>query len=112
MAFLETFIEIRNGGAAIEMQDTLKKVIEAVRKTGKPGKVTIAVSIKPASQGDVDMVFLQDTITATIPKPNKKETMFFVNEENELSRHDQRQMNMLDGLKELPAETTTLKEIR
>jgi hypothetical protein len=102
MAFLETFIEVRNGGAAIEMQESLEKVIQAMRDTGKAGKVTLTLSVKPAMKGgDVDMVFLQDTIKADAPKPNKKETVFFVSPDNQLSRQDTRQLNMLDGMKDL-----------
>lgn len=102
MAFIETFIEIRNGGAAIEMEENLSKVIDAVKQTGKAGKLTLVLSIKPAQKGDdVEMVFLQDTIKADCPKPNRKDTMFFIGEDNTLSRRDQRQLNMLDGLKDV-----------
>lgn len=104
MAFIDTFIEMRNGGAAIEMQESLEKVIQAVRDTGKTGKITLALTVKPATKGDdVDMVFLQDTIKAECPKPNKKETVFFVGPDNSLSRQDQRQLSMLDGLKDVNA---------
>jgi hypothetical protein len=102
MAFMETFIEVRNGGAAIEMEEGLSKVIEAVQQTGKAGKLTLVLSIKPAQKGyGVEMVFLQDTIKVDCPKPNKKDTMFFIGENNTLSRRDQRQLNMLDGLKDV-----------
>lgn len=102
MAFMDMFIEMRNGGAAIEMQKALEDVGAGVRKTGKPGKVTLTLTITPAEKGsEIDTVFLADTITTVIPKPDKKRTLFFINDDNQLTRHDTRQMNMLDGLKEI-----------
>jgi hypothetical protein len=114
MAFIDTFIEMRNGAAAIEMQTQLEKLIGAVRATRKAGKLTLTLAVKPATKGDdVDMVFVQDTIKADCPQPNKKETVFFVNPENQLSRQDQRQMNMLDGMKEIDfSPKGTPKEVR
>lgn len=102
MAFIDTLIEMRNGGVAIELEESLEQVIEAVRKTGKSGKLTLSLSVKPATKSDdIDMVFLTDAIKADCPKPDKKQTVFFVAENNQLSRKDNRQMNMLDGIKDI-----------
>ena len=112
--FIDTFVELRNGGAAIEMQEKLEQTIQGVRNTGKDGKLTLTLSIKPASKGgDVDMVFLADAIRAEVPQPNKKDTVFFVGVDNSLSRNDQRQMSMLDGIKDLEQEQRPApKEVR
>lgn len=102
MAFIDTLIELRNGGAAIELEQSLEEVVAAVRATGKSGKLSLTLSVKPANKGDeIDMVFLQDAIKADCPKPDKKQTVFFVADNNQLSRKDNRQMNMLDGIKEI-----------
>jgi hypothetical protein len=101
LAFIENLIEMRNGGVVIEMEKSIEDVVAAVRATGKAGKVTLQISVKPASKGDVDTLFLQDTIKVDAPKPDKKLTLFFANEENQLSRHDTRQMNMLDGVRDI-----------
>jgi len=102
MAFLDTIIEMRNGGVAIELTQGLEDVVKAVRATGKNGKLVLTVSVKAADKGpDIDTVFLQDTIKVDAPKPDKKLTLFFVNEENNLSRNDQRQMDMLDGMRDI-----------
>lgn len=99
MAFVDTLIEMRNGGAAIELENSLEEVVKAVRATGKAGKLTLVVAVKPADKGpDIDTVFLQDTIKVDAPKPDKKLTLFFANQANQLSRNDIRQMNMLDGI--------------
>jgi hypothetical protein len=101
MAFIDTLIDLRNGGAAIELEAGLEQVVEAVRKTGKSGKLTLVLSVKPADKGpDIDTVFLQDVIKVDAPKPDKKLTLFFANALNQLSRRDNRQFNMLDGLQE------------
>jgi hypothetical protein len=39
--FIDTFIEHRNGGAAIDMQKRLEEVIKGVCETGLVGKLTL-----------------------------------------------------------------------
>lgn len=110
MPFIDTLIELRNGGAAIELSNGLEEVVKAVRTTGKPGKVTLTLSIKPADKGpDVETVFLQDQIKLDAPKPDKKLTLFFANDNNQLTRNDQRQMNMLDGMRDIDATPREVK---
>lgn len=101
MAFLDTLIEMRNGGVAIECEKALEEVSQGVRKTGKTGKLTLVLTVRAANKGsDVDAVFLADSVRADVPQLTKKETLFFVNEQGQLNRTDGRQMNMLDGIPE------------
>jgi hypothetical protein len=101
--FFESLIEHRNGGCAIDMQQAVEEVVKGVRETGKGGKVVLTLAIKPATKGagEVDTVLMSDSIKVDVPKLAKKETVFFVNEDNGLSRQDQRQMHMLEGIKDL-----------
>lgn len=92
MAFIDNLIALRNGGAAIEMEKSLEEVVKAVRATGKNGKLTLVLTVKPADKGpDVETVFIQDVIKIDAPKPDKKLTLFFASENNQLSRNDIRQ---------------------
>jgi len=102
MGFVDTLIEMRNGGAAIEMEQGLEEVVKAVRATGKNGKLTLTISVKAADKGpNIDAVFLQDIVRVDAPKPDKKLTLFFANDVNQLSRSNSQQINMLDGLREV-----------
>jgi hypothetical protein len=102
--FFESLIEHRNGGCAIDMQLAVEEVVKAVRETGKGGKVVLTLGIKPATKGgEVDTVLMTDNIKVDAPKLQKKETVFFVSPDNGLSRQDQRQISMLEGLKDLDA---------
>ena len=106
MAFIDTFIAMRNGGAAIECEQALEQVVEAVRKTGKQGKLTLTILVKPADKGpDIDTIFLQDQVKADAPKPDKKLTLFFADPKNQLSRNDTRQFNMLDEVEPINLNT-------
>lgn len=101
MAFIDSLIGLRNGGVAIDMEEQLVRLIAAVRLTKKGGTLTLKLAVKPAIKGDdVDMVFVEDTISLNEPKLDKKPTRFFVDEKNNLTRNDTRQMDMYDGIKE------------
>jgi hypothetical protein len=112
--FFESLIEHRNGGCAIDMQLAVEEVLQAVRDTGKSGKVVLTLGIKPATKGgEVDTVLMTDSIKVDAPKLSKKETVFFVGSDNTLSRQDQRQISMLEGLKDLDAGPRPVpKEVR
>lgn len=102
MAFIDTLIEMRNGGVAIECEKALEDVVQGVRKTGKNGKLTLVLTVRAADKGpDVDTVFLQDTVKADVPVADKKLTLFFADDKGQLSKQDKRQMSMLEGLHEV-----------
>jgi hypothetical protein len=101
--FIDTFIEHRNGGAAIDMQKRLEEVIKGVCETGLAGKLTLTLTVKPASKsrgGDVDAVTFADTIKAAVPSLASKESVFFVSPDMNLTRENPMQMNIGD-LKDL-----------
>jgi hypothetical protein len=113
MAFIDTLIAMRNGGAAIELEQALEEVVKAVRKTGKTGKLTLTVQVQPADKGpDIDTVFLQDKVKIDAPKPDKKLTLFFANESNQLTRNDTRQFNMLDEVEPIEVKGQTTNDRR
>lgn len=95
MAFLDTFIETRNGGLAIECEKALEEVVQGVRRTGKIGKLSITLNVVPAGSGlDVDQVFIKDTVKAEVPQADKKLTLFFADDKGQLSKQDNRQTDM------------------
>lgn len=101
--FIDTFIEHRNGGAAIDMQKRLEEVVKGVCETGQAGKLTLTLTVKPASKsrgGDVDAVTYADNIKAVVPSLASKETVFFVSPDMNLTRENPMQMNIGD-LKDL-----------
>lgn len=86
--------DIRAGDFVFEASQELEKVIAGVRETTKAGKLVITLRIEPLSKGDVSTVRVIDDIDAKIPKPDKKNSIFFTSEDNRLLRDDPRQMKM------------------
>lgn len=68
--FVATLQEI-NGGASLlelsDLSDALIAVVDAVRRTGKKGSLTYTLTVKPASAGDVDTLFLADDVKLKMP---------------------------------------------
>lgn len=107
--FFDTARDIRRGQFLEDCADELQKCIVAVEETGKPSKLVIELSIKPASKGQ-GAVCLADKIVAKLPQLPAGETIMFVTPENNLALNDPRQKEM--DLKAVAAEpTATLKTV-
>jgi hypothetical protein len=91
----------RSGLTHSELSDALNELIEAVGETGKAGKLTFTVSIKPEG----GMVVVRDEIEVKLPKPDRDPSLFFVDEDNNLTRDNPFQGTLaLRGVSEPPAE--------
>lgn len=104
---LETLREIRRGDLLDEAADALQQLVAAVSDTGKVGKMTIEISIAPASKGQ-GAVKVADKITLKIPTWPAGETILFVTPDNNLVPNNPRQES-LDLRSVAPASTATLK---
>ena len=98
--FLDTIKEIRRGETLTELDDELVGLVAQVRMTGRPGKLTYTVLIKPASKGNVDTLLIEDAITIKTPKSERGSTILFATASNTLQRQDPRQPE-LSGLRDV-----------
>ena len=89
-AFLVTLGQIRHGEAAAEASRRLDECLCAVRETGKKGKVTVELDIKPMSQ-DGDQIMIKVSSKAAIPLPEVPAAVFFLDEDNGLHTSDPNQ---------------------
>lgn len=112
--FLEVLTEIRGGSCHHELSVALQDATKAAMETGKAGSVGVTIKIKPQGSIQVELV---DTIKKSIPEPNKPSTYMFVDESNNLSRNDQRQMELQEVIEkkknvvELDDHKQELKEV-
>lgn len=74
-------------GTDIEAAETLRKVVAAVKDTGKVGSLVIRLDVKPAD-GGLDAVIVTDKITQKIPEKTRIGALAFVTAEGDLSRTD------------------------
>lgn len=93
-AFAVTLSEIRNGDCLNEVSNEMGRLIQAVRLTGRAGKITLKMKVEPASRGDVTRIFIEDQISIDIPKPQRAKALFFTTEEGGLQRKDPNQLEM------------------
>lgn len=89
-AFTDTLKDIREGAVLTELAEHMAGLLDAVRATGKGGKLTLSISVKPLD-GTANQVLISDDIKTVVPEPNRPTTVMFVTEENELTRRDPRQ---------------------
>ncbi len=83
--FAVTFVQHAKGRANDEATAKLKQVVEAVKRSGKPGKIVVELVIKPVPN-IADTFSVEDKVTATLPKEPRK-SMWFGTDDGGLTRN-------------------------
>lgn len=96
----------RSGGVIDDITAELRTLIEAIKRTGKPGKISLTLTFKPISGGETPQIEITDKVVVTKPDPNQPASVFYSTAANDLSRFDPRQP-VLTGLKEIPKRSST-----
>lgn len=86
--FIQAIAQIYNGGLVTDAADELRHEIESVKKSGKPGSVTLVLSIKPDGKGEVIMVDVKGEVKRKKPKKEQRPTTFFIEQDFTLTRDD------------------------
>jgi hypothetical protein len=101
--FTDTLAELRGGHCNEEIAEALREVIEAVRRTGRAGTVTLKLEVSLATKGQDDRIMIEDTITAKAPPDDLPATFLFVDERQNLSKQDpQQKLAFRHGIAEPP----------
>ncbi len=93
-AFALTLQDLRDGRVHAELTQQFGELVNKVQETGKAGELTLKIKVKPATRGNVDKIMIADAITINMPKPERGEDVFWLTEDNELSRNHPRQGNL------------------
>lgn len=99
--FMTTLKDLRQGLALDDLGDQLVSLVAHVRSTGRPGKLLLALTVKPASKGNTDVLAIEDAVTVKLPKAETGSTILYATSDNTLSRKDPKQPE-LSGLREVP----------
>lgn len=89
--FFETLRELRRGQTLLELADKLAQLTQAVVQTGKPGKLTLQLTLAPAGKRGTALI-LADKVTLAEPLPDQSTTIFFPTSDFQLSRNDPNQL--------------------
>lgn len=90
-AFLQ---QQRRGVLHGELSDALHGLLAAVKDTGKPGSLQFTLKVKPAAKGNAEQVLISDLVVVKAPSVERPESIFFLDDEGNLSRSDPRQMEL------------------
>lgn len=78
-------------GVYDDLTAQLHEVVAAVAETHKKGSVTLKIDVAPNGETSV---FVQANFTAKVPRPSKRQAVFFVDASGNLLRNDPRQPDL------------------
>lgn len=99
--FFDTLREIRRGAILDDCADELARLVRAVDETGKAGKLTIELSVKPASKGQ-GIYNISDKVRTKLPELPVGETIMFGTPEGNLQARNPSQPD-IEGLIDVSA---------
>lgn len=85
--FSAWLLEQRGGIPHSELSAALPDLVEAVTTYGKPGTLTLKITVKPAD-GDRGAVIVADEVTLKAPGADRPVAMFFVDADHNLTREN------------------------
>lgn len=92
-AFLDLLTLQRRGNCMDELSQALRELNAAVQLTGKGGKITLTIGVKP-NQGIAAAVQIRDEIKVTLPKIDKGCSLFYINGTGALQKDDPDQTHL------------------
>jgi hypothetical protein len=92
--FAEFLQQQRRGALHGELSEQLHELLQAVKETGKAGALTVRIDIKPAAKGNAEQVVVSDTSSVKKPQAARPESVFFLDDDGNLSRSDPRQTEL------------------
>ncbi len=93
--FTQTLDQLRYGTLTDELTDALHQLTADCTDTGRSGKLTITLQLKPGKGGQVEVF---DEIKVTPPKRERASSIMFATPEGNLQREDPRQ-KQIEGLR-------------
>jgi hypothetical protein len=91
-------MEHAKGRSHDDLSAALRALVLAVSETGKPGRLTYTLTIRPQSNVE-GAVLIADTIKTSVPEFDRPESIFFATDSGDLSRSDPRQASLFGDLR-------------
>lgn len=88
--FAAVLQEIRKGNLHAELSLAVQEVVRAVKDTNKAGSVTLTLQIKPLKDNP-DVLTVLDDVKVKRPVETRKPSIYFGDDEGNLTRSDPRQ---------------------
>lgn len=85
--------DLKRGMVSSELTELLNEVVRAVEHTGKAGTLTLKLKVyRPKNNSQV--IQIADTVTANVPKFDRKESFWFTDGHGGLTRDDPNQTTL------------------
>ena len=84
---------LNKGRKMYELSIAMEQLVQAIRDTGKPGKLNLELSVEPTNT-EAGQVFITAKISGKLPREDEKATLFFTTKNNTLVRNNPDQMDM------------------
>lgn len=106
-SIIDTLRRLDGGCLVDRASDELAKVVQAIESTGKPGSITIKLSLKRVGGG---ALAADGRITCVVPKEAPSVTLLFATPEGSLITEDpnQRKLDLRQVAAELPRELKSI----
>lgn len=103
--------DLRRGECVAEATEALAALVTAVSEHGKPGKLTVELTVRPATRGTGALV-IADKIVSKLPVEPSSESLMFATPEGSLLPEDPRQtkLELRAAEPQRPAELRTVGE--
>ncbi|CAN5420520.1 hypothetical protein BH09ACT9_BH09ACT9_00200 [soil metagenome] len=97
----------------IELYEELRKLVAAVRDTGKQGTIAVKITVKPLDDSGSALV-INDEITVKRPERNRDNSIAYVDVDNNLHRRDPSSMPLFndDDIRDMPAHNPATGEVK
>lgn len=106
--FTQFLADHRNGRLQSELADAVNELVEAVVAHGKPGTLTLVLKVKPATKGAGHTLLVTDEVKVKKPAGERGESIFYADDDANLSRRDPRQPE-IPGLTDVSSPATPPK---
>lgn len=101
--FISILADLDEGNVNTQLSDLLAEITRAVLETSLPGAISVTLSLK--KQGG--MIIITPKVSSKKPAPATDATLFYADDQGNLSRNDVRQME----LKHLAAQPSELRVV-
>lgn len=85
--------DLRRGMLLDDLSDSMQEVVRAVDETGKPAKLVLEISVKPAARVG-GAVNVSDKVTVKLPALPNGETIMFMTPDNNIVANDPKQQSL------------------
>lgn len=105
--FTHTLATLKYGHLNDELAEELQSLVQLCGDTGKSGKLTLTITLKPGKGGQMEVF---DEVTVKKPKAERSSTLMFASVDHALQREDPRQLQ-LSGLRSIDSETGEIRKV-